>query len=72
MTLIEDVNEQLDLSLEDPNYDTIAGYGIGKLGRIPHLHDTVEADGIRLKVEAMDGLRIANISLSHNAKPTQQ
>lgn len=72
MTLIEDVNEQLDLSLEDPNYDTIAGYVLGKLGRIPHLHDTVEADGIRLKVEAMDGLRIANISLSQNAKPTQK
>ncbi len=72
MTLIEDVNQQLDLNLSDPNYDTIAGYMLGKLGRIPHLHDMVEADGIRLKVEAMDGLRIANILLSRTIEPPQQ
>ncbi|NMC12540.1 MAG: HlyC/CorC family transporter [Chloroflexi bacterium] len=64
MTLIEDVNQQLNLNLSDPNYDTIAGYIMGKLGRIPHLHDVVEADGIRLRVESMDDLRIERILLT--------
>ncbi len=63
LTLIEVVNEQLGLELNDPDYDTIAGYVLGKLGRIPRLHDTVEGDGVRLQVEAMDGLRIARLSL---------
>jgi hypothetical protein len=27
--------------------------------------DTIEADGVRLKVEALDGLRIARLSLFH-------
>lgn len=63
LTLIEVVNEQLGLDLTDPDYDTIAGYVLGKLGRIPRLHDTVEGDGVRLRVEAMDGLRIARLSL---------
>jgi len=72
LTSIEDVNEQLDLDLDDPNYDTIAGYILGKLGRIPHMNDMVEEDGIRLKVEAMDGLRIASISLSRIVEPPQQ
>jgi putative hemolysin len=72
MTLIEDVNQELNLNLSDPNYDTIAGFILGKLGRIPHLNDVVEADGIRLKVEAMDGLRIANISLSRTIEPQQE
>ncbi len=72
MTLIENVNEELDLNLSDPNYDTIAGYIIGKLGRMPHLNDVVETDGIRFKVEAMDELRIARISLSRITKPQQE
>jgi CBS domain containing-hemolysin-like protein len=54
----------LGLNLQDPNYDTIAGYALGKLGRIPHVHDVVETDGLRLRVEAMDGLRIARLSLA--------
>jgi CBS domain containing-hemolysin-like protein len=64
LTLIEDVNEQLGLDLQDPNYDTIAGYVLGKLGRIPQIQDVIEADGLRLRVEAMDGLRIARLSLA--------
>jgi CBS domain containing-hemolysin-like protein len=63
LTLIEDVNQQLGLNLVDPDYDTIAGYILGKLGRIPRLHDVVEGDGVRLRVEEMDGLRIARLSM---------
>jgi CBS domain containing-hemolysin-like protein len=70
MALIEEVNQQLDLGLQDPNYDTIAGFVLGKLGRIPHVGDTVEADGLRLRVESMDGLRIAGIALTHNKPPS--
>jgi putative hemolysin len=63
LTLIEVVNEQLGLNLNDPDYDTIAGFVLGKLGRIPRLQDTVEGGGVHLRVDAMDGLRIARISL---------
>jgi CBS domain containing-hemolysin-like protein len=63
LTLIEDVNEAFNLALLDENYDTIAGYVLGRLGRMARVGDTVEADGIRLKVEALDGLRIARLSL---------
>jgi len=63
MTLIEDVNQHLGLNLEEPNYDTIAGYVLGKLGRIPDVNDVIEEEGVRIKVVAMDGLRIAKVSL---------
>jgi putative hemolysin len=63
LTLIEDVNQQLGLNLVDPDYDTIAGYVLGKLGRMPRLNDVVEGDGVRLRVEALDGLRIARLSM---------
>jgi CBS domain containing-hemolysin-like protein len=65
LTLIEDVNETLDLNLQDPFYDTIAGYILGKLGRIPKVNDVLEGDGVRLKIVSMDGLRIERVSLAH-------
>ncbi|HLE51200.1 MAG TPA: hemolysin family protein, partial [Anaerolineales bacterium] len=68
MTLIEDVNAHLGLDLEDPNYDTIAGYVLGKLGQIPKEKDSVEGDNVRLQVESMDGLRIARLSLTRLPK----
>ena len=64
LTLIEDVNEHFNLSLEDPYYDTIAGYILGRLERIAQVGDTITADGVRLRVEAMDGKRIARISIA--------
>ncbi len=63
LALIEVVNEQLNLTLEDPDYDTIAGYMLGKLGRIPRRNDVIEADGVRMRVEEMDGMRISRLSL---------
>lgn len=64
LTLIEEVNDQLGLNLQDPNYDTIAGYVLGKLGRIPRPHEIIDGEGVRLKVEAMDGLRISKLLLT--------
>lgn len=69
LTLIEEVNEQLNLHLTDPDYDTIAGYVLGKLGRIPRPKDAVEENGVRFQVEAMDGLRIARLSLTRLDTP---
>ncbi len=70
-TLIEDVNDFFGLTLHDDNYDTIAGFVLGQLGHIAKVGDTVEADGVKLKVEAMDGLRIARLSL-FPTKPDEQ
>jgi CBS domain containing-hemolysin-like protein len=61
LTLIETVNEQLGLSLKDEYYDTIAGYVLGRLGRMAKVGDVVDEDSLRLKVEALDGLRIARV-----------
>lgn len=63
LTLIETVNEQLKLNLSDPHYDTIAGYFLGKLGHIPKNGEGIESGGVKLQVEAMDGLRIARLKL---------
>jgi CBS domain containing-hemolysin-like protein len=71
LTPIEDINEYFGLHLSDPNYDTIAGFILGKLGRIPQPGDRVEdaENQVVLTVESMDRLRIDHIALSHLPKP---
>jgi CBS domain containing-hemolysin-like protein len=69
MTLIDEINEHFGLELSDPHYDTIAGYVLGKLGRIPHEGDEVndEEHHIVLKVTRMDRLRVAQVSLKRQS-----
>lgn len=73
LCLMEDVNNSLDLNLQDPAYDTIAGYTLGKLGRIPKVNDKVEDDQVIIQVEAMDGMRIDRLKLTRlEAKPPEE
>lgn len=64
LMLIEEVNEHFNLDLGNPDYDTIAGYVLGHLGRMAKVGDVVMVDGTRLRVEAMDGHRIERVSLT--------
>ncbi len=64
LTLIDELNDHFHLDLHDDNYDTVAGYALGRLGRQPQVGDTVEAGSLRLRVEAVDGLRIDRLSLT--------
>jgi putative hemolysin len=69
LTLIEEVNEHFGLKLDDPNYDTIAGYLLGRLERLAKVGDAIQIDGVRLRVEAMDGFRIARVSITRVSPP---
>ncbi|MEK7787403.1 MAG: transporter associated domain-containing protein, partial [Chloroflexota bacterium] len=72
LMLIEDVNGYFNLNLKDENYDTIAGFVLGRLGRLANVGDSVEADGVKLKVEALDGKRIARLLLSQSQPESQK
>ena len=69
LTLIDEVNEQLKLSLADDYYDTLGGYVMGRLGRIPRLNDSIEIDGLRIRVTEMDGMRVARVAITRPAPP---
>ena len=64
---IDEINSHFGLKLIDPYYDTIAGYILGRLGRIAQLGDNVEDldNRIRLEVIKMDRLRIEQVHLTH-------
>jgi putative hemolysin len=67
LTPIEEVNEHFRVQLADPHYDTLAGFILGRLGRLAQVGDTIVADGVRLRVESLDGRRIARVAVSPTA-----
>jgi CBS domain containing-hemolysin-like protein len=64
LTLTTDVNLQFGLKIDEDAYNTIGGYVLGRLGRRPRLGDVVEIDGRRIRVEALDGIRVARVLLT--------
>lgn len=64
LLLIPDVNERFRLELDEEEYHTIGGYVFGLLGRRPQIGDEVEGSGCRLKVEALDGMRVSRLRIT--------
>ena len=60
---ILEINEELDLDLPVGDYQTVAGFILDKLGRIPEEGDVVEYQELRLTVKLMDGVRIDKVEL---------
>lgn len=64
LVLVNDVNDQFGLHIDDTTYTTIGGFVLGRLGRRPRVGDTIEMEGRRIRVEAVDGIRVANVWVS--------
>lgn len=62
--LTSDINEYLDLDLPTEGADTIGGLVFSELGRRPEVGDEVTVNGTIIRVEAMDDVRVAEVSLS--------
>ena len=58
---LDDFAEDVGLELPDGPYETVAGYMVAALGRLPEKGDTVELDANTLTVTDMDGRRIAKV-----------
>jgi CBS domain containing-hemolysin-like protein len=60
---VEDVNEELDLNIPPGDYETLAGFILARLGRLPSNGDTLIYNGIHLTVLEMQGPRIKRIEI---------
>jgi CBS domain containing-hemolysin-like protein len=60
---LEDVNEQLALELPEGDYETLAGFMLARIGRLPQTGDSLVYSGIRLTVLEMQGPRIKQIEI---------
>jgi putative hemolysin len=66
---LDDFTEVTGLLLPDGPYETVAGYVLAELGRLPQVGDTVEVEGRTLTVVELDGRRISRILVSPPPEP---
>lgn len=58
---VTDVSDHLGLALPDGEYETMAGFLMDRLGRIPRRRDVVEHDGWKLRVRQMHRRRVVQV-----------
>ena len=62
-TSIRDLESQYDLLLPSDGFETLAGFILTRLQKIPQRGATFEYEGCRFTVEEMEGLRIAKVKI---------
>ncbi|MGY1641584.1 hemolysin family protein [Geodermatophilus sp. SYSU D00703] len=66
---LDDFREATGLQLPEGPYETVAGYVLAELGRLPEPGNAVTVEGRTLTVLELDGRRIARISVSRTPEP---
>jgi CBS domain containing-hemolysin-like protein len=64
MTPMAEVRDQLSLDLNGIEADTMGGYVLNTLGRVPAEGDEVSLPGCTARVVEMDGARVAGVVLT--------
>ena len=60
---ISEINDELSLDIPEGDYQTLAGFMLYQLGRIPEIGDVVEFRDLSITVKVMDGVRIDEVEL---------
>ena len=62
-TKITDVNELIGVNLESEEFDSIGGFIIGHLKRLPEENEIIKVDNIEFRIESLDKNRIKKIRI---------
>jgi len=68
---IEDFAERTGINLEDGSYETVAGYIVDRLGRMPVVGDTVLVGEHQLLVRDIQGRRISHLDVTKTTNPDE-
>ncbi len=73
LALIADVEDATDAELASEDYDTVGGFIMHRLGRIPRVGDRVEVPNYQFRVMAMDGRRVDRVLVvkQHAKEPVE-
>ena len=61
---IDEINERFDTALQKEDFDSVGGFIVNELGRMPNIGDTVQVDGIAMKVLSVIGRRIKKVRVT--------
>jgi CBS domain containing-hemolysin-like protein len=72
LVLVSDVNEQFGLHIDEDTYTTVGGFVLGQLGRRPQMEDMVTVENRTMRVDLLDGIRVARVWLSRPVSPPEE
>jgi putative hemolysin len=58
------LQELFDYEVESEDFDTVGGFVIHELGRLPSVGDEIQVDGLTLRVLSMAGRRIRRLRIT--------
>lgn len=61
---IDDLNELLDVDIETDDANTVGGYILAILGRVPTEGETIHTDNLTMRVMAVEGRRIRKVKVT--------
>jgi putative hemolysin len=61
---VQDVNDELGLAIPTGDYETLAGFILAKIGRLPAQGEVITHEGVRLLVLEMQGPRIKRVEIT--------
>jgi CBS domain containing-hemolysin-like protein len=63
-TPVEDINELLDVTMPNEDWDTVGGFIFSTLEHVPEVGEAIDHEGWRFLVDEMDGRRIRVVRIS--------
>lgn len=67
--LVSEINERLTFAVPQGDYDTLAGFMLEKLGKIPEVGDEFQHSNVRFVVVEMQGVRISRVRIETIGQP---
>lgn len=64
---LDDLSEQTGITVPEGPYETLSGYVMHTLGRIPEINDVLHINGARITVLSMEGKRAGTLLLSRSS-----
>lgn len=65
---LEDLHDQTGITLPEGPYETLGGYVMHTLGRLPKIHDVVHFEDARITVLTVEGRRAGELLISRGGK----
>ena len=66
---IDDVKQELHLEVNGSGFETVSGYVLDAIGRIPQVGEVIENAGLRIEVVDADGQRINKVRFRMEGAP---